>query len=245
MKNKRERENLTKLHFEETVRINTEGRYEVLLPWKENPFPIPSNKEIAMKRLESSTKKLHHETLFKAYDDAYEGMGIISHCFSPVISGQHDLSIHAFCDANQFAYAAAVFVRMEYSDVAHINLLAAKSRIAPIKTITIPCLELLAATVEARLCRSVLSALEWDNVKQHYRTDSTTVLSWIQREELWSVFVNNRVQEIRELTDPTSWKHFSGALNPADLPSSGCSAHQLLCSRWWEGPKWLLQTEEN
>ncbi|GFS59089.1 integrase catalytic domain-containing protein [Trichonephila clavipes] len=125
------------------------------------------------------------------------------------------------------AYTAAVFVRIEYFGVAHVNLLAAKSRIAPVKTVTIPRLELLAATVGARLCRSVLSALQSDNVKQHYWTDSTTVLSWIQREELWSVFVNSRVQAIRELTDPTSWTHFPGALNPADLPSRGCSAHQL------------------
>ncbi|GFY45993.1 reverse transcriptase domain-containing protein [Trichonephila inaurata madagascariensis] len=78
-------------------------------------------------------------------------------CFSPVISGQHNLSIHTFCDASQFAYAAAVFIRIEYSGVAQVNLLAAQSRIAPVKTVTIPRLELLAATVGARLCRSVLS----------------------------------------------------------------------------------------
>ncbi|GFV41525.1 integrase catalytic domain-containing protein [Trichonephila clavipes] len=90
MKNKRERENLTKLHFEETVRINTEGRYEVSLPWQENHFPIPSNKEIAMKRLESSTKKLHQETLFTAYDDVFkewELLGIIEN--DPVDSSTH------------------------------------------------------------------------------------------------------------------------------------------------------------
>ncbi|GBN38796.1 hypothetical protein AVEN_75281-1 [Araneus ventricosus] len=114
-----------------------------------------------------------------------------------------------------------------------------------VKTIAIPRLELLAATVGARLCRSVLSALQWDNVKQHYWTDSTTMLDWIQREELWSVFVNNRVQEIRKLTDPTLWELRPGAQNPSDLPSRGCSADQLSCSRWWEGPIWLLQTQEN
>ncbi|GBN24244.1 hypothetical protein AVEN_109687-1 [Araneus ventricosus] len=114
-----------------------------------------------------------------------------------------------------------------------------------VKTITIPSLELLAATVGARLCRSVLSALQWYNVNQHYWTDSTTVLGWIQREEIRSVFVNNRVQVIRKLSDPTLWKHLPGAQNPADLPSRGCSAHQLSCSRWWKGPKWLLQTQEN
>ncbi|GFT30841.1 transposable element Tcb1 transposase [Trichonephila clavipes] len=47
------------------------------------------------------------------------------------------------------------------------------------------------------------------------------VLSWIQQEELWSVFENNKVQEIRELTDPTLQKHLPEAFNPADLPSRG------------------------
>ncbi|GBM39265.1 hypothetical protein AVEN_140316-1 [Araneus ventricosus] len=118
---------------------------------------------------------------------------LISRCFSPATSGQHGISIHTFCDVSQFAYAAAVLVHIEYADVVHVNLLAAKSRVSPVKTITILRLEFLAAMVGARLWRSVLRALQWDNVKQNYWTDSTTVLGWIQREELWSVFVNNRV----------------------------------------------------
>ncbi|GFS34070.1 DUF1758 domain-containing protein [Nephila pilipes] len=91
----------------------------------------------------------------------------VSRCFSPVISGQQNLSIHTFCYASQLAYAAAVLVHIEYSGVVHVNLLDAKSRVAPVKTVTIPHQELLAATVGAQLCRSVLSALHWDNMKQN------------------------------------------------------------------------------
>ncbi|GBO01022.1 hypothetical protein AVEN_21701-1 [Araneus ventricosus] len=120
------------------------------------------------------------------------------------------------CSPKNLSSILAVFVCIEYVDVVHANLLAAKLRVAPVKSITFPHLELLSATLGARLCRSVLSALQRDNVKQHYWTDSTTVLGWIQREELWSVFVNNRVQEIRKLTDPTLWKHLPGAQSPAD-----------------------------
>ena len=87
MKNKRERKNLTKLHFEEAVQIYTDEKHEISLPWKENHLPVPSNKEIPMKRLESLTKKLHQENLFAAYDDVFkewESLGMIE--YDPVNS---------------------------------------------------------------------------------------------------------------------------------------------------------------
>ncbi|GBM42393.1 hypothetical protein AVEN_130272-1 [Araneus ventricosus] len=80
MKSKKENEYLTKMYFEETARINEDGRYEVSLPWKGGHLPLPSNKETAMKRLEISTRKLHHENLFTACDDVFKewaSLGII------------------------------------------------------------------------------------------------------------------------------------------------------------------------
>jgi hypothetical protein len=47
------------------------------------------------------------------------------------------------------------------------------------------------------------------------------------------------------LTTKEAWRHVSGAMNPADLPSSGCSVRQLLASTWWEGPPWLKLPPED
>ncbi|GBN41980.1 hypothetical protein AVEN_267699-1 [Araneus ventricosus] len=109
----------------------------------------------------------------------------VSRCFYLASSGQHGICVHTFfvMPVNLHTQQQISFT-FECADVVQVNLLAAKSRVAPVKTITIPRLELLAATVGARLCRSVFSAIRWDNSKQYYWTDSTTVLGWIRREEL-------------------------------------------------------------
>ncbi|GBN14031.1 hypothetical protein AVEN_249371-1 [Araneus ventricosus] len=104
-------------------------------------------------------------------------------------------TIHTFCDASKEAYAVVVFLILEECSI-KLPLLVAKSRIAPLSGGTIPCMELLAALVGARLTNSVIEALNWKKVKCYYWSDFTTVLAWISRVENWSIFVRNGVQEI-------------------------------------------------
>ncbi|GIY74460.1 endonuclease [Caerostris darwini] len=76
-------------------------------------------------------------------------------------------------------------------------------------------------------------------VPTYYWTDATVALCWIQREENWGVFVNNRVREIRSLSKKEYWRHIPGKLNPADIASRGCTLQHLLQYGWWEGPEFL------
>lgn len=157
---------------------------------------------------------------------------------------QETYSLHVFCDASAKAYACVIFLRVEQTKEVSISLLASKARVAPLKAITIPRLELLGATIAARLYTTVQSNFDV-KMRSYFWTDSTTVLSWIRRKEEWSTFVRNRVNEIRELTSVSSWNHVPGRLNSADLPSRGCYARKLYESKWWEGPSWLYEDEKN
>ncbi|GFX79795.1 integrase_H2C2 domain-containing protein [Trichonephila clavipes] len=136
------------------------------------------------------------------------------------------ISLRFFCDASKLAYSAVVF-RVDIGSTVYIQLVQSKTRIAPCgkKETTIARLKLLGAAISANLPTTVLKEFPTDNV--YFFTDSTTVLAWLKREELWGVFVYNRVQEIRKLTPVKAWRHVPGSLNPADCPSRGCSAKQL------------------
>lgn len=163
--------------------------------------------------------------------------------FGGSLSGA-SISLHAFGDASGIAYAAVIYARVEFPDRVEVRFVMAKSRVAPKGPTTIPRLELLGATMGARLMHSVVSSLTDVKPELHYWTDSSTALAWIQRDKQWATFIYNRVQEIRRLTEPKSWRHVPGNLNPADLPSRGCSASKLINSGWHRGPHWLRLSPE-
>lgn len=158
--------------------------------------------------------------------------------------------LHIFCDASQVAYGACAYIR-SISEAGKItsNLLIAKSRVCPLKSMTIPRLELCAALLGSKLMIIIMNALQ-DTIKPDriiLWTDSLIVLSWIRSEkttDTWKTFVANRTEEIRELTSKQSWRHIEGVENPADLLSRGLKADELVnCNQWWTGPTWITKPE--
>ena len=157
--------------------------------------------------------------------------------------------LHGFSDASCKAYAAVVYLHTEHAngDI-EVNLVASKARVAPIKRQSIPRLELLGATILSRLVNTIEKSLVSLKTppEVYYWADSLTTLCWIRNNKVWKPYVQHRVEEIREHSDPTHGKFVQGELNPADLPSRGCSAEELSRNQtWWSGPEFLKHSEES
>ena len=156
--------------------------------------------------------------------------------------------LHGFADASKKAYCAMVFLVCETTEGTFTRLLSAKTRVAPLKQLTIPRLELMSARVLATLMSTILEALgptfKVDAVR--YWLDSKTALFWIHNNGEWKQFVQHRVNEILRLTRKEDWGHVSGVENPADLGSRGVSASHLKDSKlWWKGPDWLEKGKDS
>ena len=138
--------------------------------------------------------------------------------FGVVVSRQ----IHSFSDASSTGYGQVSYLRMENErgDV-HCAFFIGKARVAPVKTMTIPRLELTAATVSVRVVEMIARELDEPVNSRHFWTDSTTVLKYINEKKRFQVFVANRVQTIRDTTNPYQWRYVESKRNPADDASHG------------------------
>ena len=124
------------------------------------------------------------------------------------------------------------------------RFIAAKSRVARLKPLTIPCLELQAAVLATRLYQSIAEESRMQFEKVVFFSDSNIVLSWIRSQAReFKPFVSARVAEIQSNSDPSQWRHVPGELNVADDVSRGIPAQRLI-GRWKQGPEFLRLPEE-
>ncbi|XP_032228574.2 uncharacterized protein LOC116612041 [Nematostella vectensis] len=147
-----------------------------------------------------------------------------------------------FCDASEEACAAAAYVRAT-STVGEVTcyLVIAKTRLMPLKPISIPRGELMACQLAVRLAKTACVQLSLSMREVIYLSDSTTALWWIRGEPRnFKPFVANRVAEILTESDPIQWHHVRTEMNIADVATRGASAGDIQAhTTWIEGPEFL------
>ncbi|XP_071579890.1 uncharacterized protein [Temnothorax nylanderi] len=176
----------------------------------------------------------------------YTQMPALNEVQLPRWTGQESDSVrcelHGFADASTVAYAAVIYLRViSKSGEVTISLLAGKSKVAPIKTLSISRLELSAALLLADLMEFVQESIAIEVSARYCWSDSEIVLAWLrQHPSHWKTFVANRVSKIQTLLPNVTWRHVATEDNPADCASRGLLGHELVNHPlWWQGPPWL------
>ena len=142
----------------------------------------------------------------------------VPRCFKP--SGMRDIKkveLHHFSNASTEGYGQCTYLRLtDVKDLVHCSLVMGKARVAPLKLVTIPRLELTAALTSVRVSRTLGRELTYAGVKEVFWTDSKVVEGYNYNEaRRFHTYVANRVQQIRDHTQPEQWKYVDSDNNPA------------------------------
>ena len=160
----------------------------------------------------------------------------------------YSAQLHAFSDGSKDAFAGTIYLRFHSAAGVSTSLVTSKTRVAPLDIKSIRRLEHLGALIVTRLItrvrRTLGTLLHLNEV--YCWTDNTGVLCWIKgTNKEYKQFVENRLREIRRLTQPESWAYVPSSSKPADIPTRGMSAQELMDSDLWRyGPPWLSQPPE-
>ncbi|XP_036344420.1 uncharacterized protein LOC118753654 [Rhagoletis pomonella] len=158
----------------------------------------------------------------------------------------HSMEIHSFCEGSLSAYAAAVYLRIQYQHgEIHTHLITSKAKVTPQNLITIPRVELCGAVLATTVAKWAQQHLQQrcGEIPIYYWTDATIVLHWIAGDiHRWKLYVANRVAKILSVSLPSQWSHVKTQDNPADCATRGLTPTQLQqFDLWWIGPAWLRQ----
>lgn len=116
--------------------------------------------------------------------------------------------LHHFTDASEDGYGAVTYLLLHNAHYqVHSAIVMGKSRIAPLKTVSIPRMELTAATMASRMDTLWRKELHMQLHDSIFWRDSTSVLKYIKNEtSRFRIFVANRVSEILKLSQASQWR---------------------------------------
>ncbi|KAJ8028733.1 hypothetical protein HOLleu_31057 [Holothuria leucospilota] len=170
----------------------------------------------------------------------------VDRCYKPVNFGTiTKLELHHFSDASTSGHGQCSYIRfVNDRNEVHCAFVIGKSRVVPSKPTTVPRLELTAAVLSVKISLLLRKELEYDNVAEYFWTDSQVVLGYIKNDaRRFHVYVANRVQQIRDVTDCSQWNFVRSSENPSDHASRGLTVEELCKSNWLSGPDFLWQRE--
>jgi len=144
--------------------------------------------------------------------------------------------LHVFTDASMKAYGAVAFLCNE----SKTTFVMSKARVAPLKQLTLPKLELMGALTGTRLSYFFSQTLHIPPSTIHLWSDSQIVLYWLKSDKKQHQFVSHQVTKIHQLTPTGTWKYCPTEENPTDLLTRGITVTQMNSSLLWHhGPQWL------
>ncbi|XP_029987482.1 uncharacterized protein LOC115417609 [Sphaeramia orbicularis] len=243
-----------------------DGHYQVVLPLRNLSVSMPKNKKVVEQRLCHLKRRLQRdlcrrevgwdvpipEAVSKEWLKGMQGLHLLDNfelhrClkaleFGDVITAQ----LHHFCDVCEDGYGTVTYLIVQNENhQMHSAFIMGKACVAPLKTVTIPRMELIAATMASHM--DVLWKKEHHMSLQEsvFWTDSASVLKYIRNETTrFKVFVANCVSETLKSSHPSQWRYVDTASNPADAASRGVKVEVFLKDRLWlTGPRFLCQPE--
>ena len=170
------------------------------------------------------------------------------------MKGVTNATLHCFSDASFVGYGVACYLRLvDREGKVEVALVMGKSRVSPLKLITVPRLELVAAVVLVQIAAMLKLELKITGLETFYWIDNKVVLGYILNEtRRYRVFVANRVQVIDSFMKEAGeeavekWKYIETKDNPADHASRGISPKDTeKVDFWLNGPKFLREPGES
>ncbi|XP_035776777.1 uncharacterized protein LOC118458427 isoform X2 [Anopheles albimanus] len=156
------------------------------------------------------------------------------------------IQLHVFADASEMAYGCVGYFRATVRGEVRCALVMSRTKVAPLKHISIPRLELLAAVLGAQLARAIIDMHSLKPEKVVYWIDASVVLSWIHSERRkYKQFVGAKIGEILNLTDVRDWRWVPTNQNVADMLTKWSTEPDMQSdSTWFRGPKFLYMSED-
>ena len=172
----------------------------------------------------------------------------VPRCVSPVgLSAAAVVELHHFADASQRGYGTASYIRtVGPNGEVHCALLTGRAHLAPLKSVSIPRLELTASKLAVQVNMELTRALEVNLTGVWFWTDSTTVLKYIKNETTrYHVFVANRLAVIHDGSSTDQWRFVPSKQNPADYASRGMDEKDVSKTEMWtQGPAFLWESPD-